>query len=89
MHVIAPRSFDAAVISLLKRNWPGADAELAYLEPIPMTLVLNERHACIFFKGLDGRVDFNQGIYGESEAFRGWCRDLFDYLSERARKALL
>jgi predicted transcriptional regulator len=86
---IIPRSFDEATLSLLRQNWPGANLELAYLEAIPAAMVLNERQAGILFHGLDRRIDWNGGLSGGSAAFHGWCRDLFEELWARARKALL
>lgn len=86
---IVPRSFDEATLSLLRQNWPGANIELAYLERIPATLLLNERRAGILFPGLDRQIDWNRGLSGGSTAFHGWCRDLFEHQERRARKALL
>lgn len=89
VRVIAPRAFEDAVTSLMRQNWPGAKLELAYLEPAPTTLLVNEHLACVFFHGLDGRTDMSRGLSGDSPAFHGWCRDLFETLGKRARKALL
>ncbi len=86
---IVPRSFDVATFSLLRQNWPGANIELAYLETIPAALLTNERRAGILFPGLDRQIDWNRGLSGGSAAFHGWCRDLFEHLNARARKALL
>ncbi len=49
MHVrcIVPRSFEESVMALLRTNWPGASAEVGYLESIPANLVLNERKAAV------------------------------------------
>ena len=88
VRIILPRSFDREVQALLEQNWPGARVEIGFLEPIPATLVLNETRAGIQFPGLDGQVDMNRGLAGEAPAFQGWCRDLFDALWARARKAL-
>lgn len=89
VRAILPRSFDQDVQTLLRQNWPGSPAEVAYLEPVPATLVLNETRAAVLFPGLDGQIDMNRGLAGESHSFQGWCRDLFDALWGRARKALM
>lgn len=88
VRVTIPRAFDEEVKDLLGQNWPGARVEIAHVDSVPANLLLSERQACILFRGLDGRVDFNQGMAGESPAFRGWCRALFDAVAAPARRAL-
>ena len=86
---MVPRSFEDSVVPLAKQEWPGAKLEVAYLETVPVAIALNERRSGILFPGLDGRIDMDRGLAGESPAFHGWCRDLYGHFWERSRKALL
>lgn len=88
VRVTIPRPFDDELKRLLGQNWPGAKVDLAHVDSVPANLLVSEQQACVLFRGLDGRVDFNQGIAGESPAFRGWCRALFDAVAAPARRAL-
>ncbi len=89
IHCIVPESFDKDVVSLLKKNWPGARIRLSYFEPIPAAFVLNEHLAGVMFPGLDRRIDLSKGLAGTSTLFLTWCKDVFSHLATRAEKALI
>lgn len=47
---------------------------------------MNDSVAGVVFPELSGRIDFSIGFAGTSQAFYRWCRDLFLYHWEHARK---
>jgi hypothetical protein len=42
----------------------------------------------VVFPEPSGRIDFSIGFAGTSQGFYGWCRDLFLYHWEHAKKLM-
>lgn len=59
--------------------------ERRYLERIPVSLMINEKEACVLLRRANGEMDY-LGFFGTHEKFRKWIQDLFKYYWERAER---
>ncbi len=59
--------------------------ERRYLERIPVSLMTNEKEACILLRRANGEMDY-LGFFGTDKNFRKWTQDLFMYYWERAER---
>ncbi len=59
--------------------------ERRYLERIPVSLMANEKEACVLLRRANGEMDY-LGFFGTHEKFRKWIQDLFKYYWERAER---
>ena len=60
--------------------------EVRFADQVSAGIAMNESLAGVVFHDLSGRIDFNCGFAGRNQVFHGWCRDLFMYQWEHARK---
>lgn len=86
IRVVIPRSIarDDAYSDLLK-GFKG-DMELGLVDGVQVGMALNEKTAGVIFPDRDGRVDFDEGLRGQSPAFHRWCSDLFLFYWNEASK---
>ncbi len=66
----------------------GARFELRIFDDVRVGLALNEKFAGLCFPDLTGRVDLGSSIAmrGDNPSFHKWCRDLFTFYWEKAKK---
>ena len=62
--------------------------EMRFADQVGAGIAMNDSMAGVVFPELNGRIDFSCGFAGTSQGFYGWCRDLFLYHWERAKKLI-
>ncbi len=60
--------------------------EMRFVDQVRAGVSMNESVAGVVFPELSGRIDFSIGFAGTSKGIYGWCRDLFLYHWEHAKK---
>jgi len=60
--------------------------EARFANQVNAGIAMNESLAGVVFPDLSGRIDFGCGFAGSNQTFHGWCRDLFVYYWEHAKK---
>jgi predicted transcriptional regulator len=60
--------------------------EMRFADQVRVGIAMNDSVAGVVFPELSGKIDFSCGFTGTNQGFYGWCRDLFLYQWERARK---
>jgi predicted transcriptional regulator len=63
--------------------------EMRFADEVRAGIAMNESLAGVVFPELTGKIDFSCGFGGTSQGFHGWCRDLFLYHWEYAKKLKL
>jgi predicted transcriptional regulator len=85
MRVIVPASeFSAQKLTAnvtIPRNM-----EMRFVDRVRAGVSMNDSVAGVVFPEAGGRIDFSIGFAGTSQGFYGWCRDLFLYHWEQAKK---
>ncbi len=76
--------------SLIKNASKFKDRKCNYcerrqMERINLSLLINEKEACIFLRRPKGEMDY-AGFFGTDEKFRKWCQDIFMYHWDKAEK---
>ena len=64
------------LLASVKASYPSST--IALTEKVEIALGVTERNAGIIFPS-DGRLDFGNGFFGNSQTFRKWCSDLFEF----------
>jgi predicted transcriptional regulator len=60
--------------------------EMRFVEQVRAGIAMNDSIAGVVFPELSGKIDFSCGFAGTNQGFYGWCRDLFLYHWEHAKK---
>jgi predicted transcriptional regulator len=48
-------------------------------ENVQVTVILNEKDACVTFPEIDGEIDMSEMFYSDDPVFHEWCLDYFKY----------
>jgi len=72
------------VLASVRAGFPRS--ELALAEEVRIALGVTERSAGIIFPSINGKLDFGNGFFGESPAFRAWCNDLFEFFWAKSKR---
>jgi predicted transcriptional regulator len=48
-------------------------------DSVTVSLLINEKEACVIFPGDDGKPDMGHAFYGKNSEFHEWCLDYFEY----------
>ena len=48
-------------------------------ENVRVTVILNEKEACVTFPKFEGDIDMSEMFYGDDSVFHEWCLDYFKY----------
>jgi predicted transcriptional regulator len=60
--------------------------EMRFADQVRAGIAMNDSMAGVVFPELSGKIDFSCGFAGTNQGFYGWCKDLFSYHWERAKK---
>jgi predicted transcriptional regulator len=60
--------------------------EMRLADQVSAGIAMNDSMAGVVLPELSGKVDFSCGFAGTNQSFYGWCRDLFLYHWEQAKK---
>ncbi|MDE1861915.1 MAG: helix-turn-helix domain-containing protein [Thaumarchaeota archaeon] len=52
---------------------------------LKIAVYIADRKAAVIFPNQKGEIDMSTLFFGKEQEFYGWCRDYFDYLSEKAK----
>jgi len=48
-------------------------------ENVKVTVILNEKEACVTFPKIEGEIDMSEMFYSDDSVFHEWCLDYFKY----------
>jgi predicted transcriptional regulator len=60
--------------------------EMRFADQVMAGIAMNDSIAGVVFPELSGKIDFSCGFAGNNQSFYGWCKDLFSYHWEHAKK---
>jgi predicted transcriptional regulator len=60
--------------------------EMRFADQVRAGIAMNDSMAGVVFPDLSGKIDFSCGFAGTNQGFYGWCRDLFLYHWDKAKK---
>jgi len=63
-----------------------ANMEVRFADRVCAGISMNDVMAGVVFPDMNGRIDFSTGFGGSGQGVYGWCRDLFLYHWQKARK---
>jgi predicted transcriptional regulator len=82
--LIFPKDTDSEAIQRI-RSRIGGGLQVARIESVKVTVVMNEKTAAVYFPSLDGRMDLSRGFAGENPEFHRWVEDLYSFYWGRGR----
>jgi predicted transcriptional regulator len=82
--MIFPKDIGSETLKRL-RGRIGPALQIAKIDRVVASIIMNEKTAAVYFLGTDGRMDLTRGFVGEDSAFHGWCEDLYSFYWSRGR----
>ena len=62
--LLLPKESDLQDFQHLAESCRGLRLQIGFVDNVKVTVVMNEKMAAVCFTGLDGRMDFTQGLSG-------------------------
>jgi predicted transcriptional regulator len=63
-----------------------SNMEVRFADQVRVGIAINDSMAGVGFPDLSGKIDFSCGFVGTNQGFYGWCRELFLYHWEHAKR---
>ena len=85
LKIILPKSTDPEIFRSAK-NTMGSRFDVGLLDEVKLVIAMNEKVAAVGLPTLDGRLDYDRGLVGDTPSFLKWSSDLFSYFWEKSIK---